>query len=82
MLNLPKFRLAALAALAMSVFQLNTAQAAVHNAWDQCDEEALGVLIGVCDVIMDGDWDIGVIVYTCDEDGHLDQFSGICVSQT
>jgi hypothetical protein len=75
MMKISKFRVAAIAALAMSVFQLNTASAT--TVWDQCDSEALGVLIGVCDYLTGGDWSSGEIYYTC-SNGHLDQFAGSC----
>ncbi|HVG45907.1 MAG TPA: hypothetical protein VM890_14295 [Longimicrobium sp.] len=79
MLKISKFRLATLAAIAVSVFQLNTAKAApVPTAWDQCDEEALGVLVGACDYYLP-DWDYGEIWYYCTEDGHLGDFYGECV---
>ena len=78
MTKLPKLRIAALAALALGVFQLRTAQAA--PAWmDDCDDEALAVLIAVCDEITEEDWDEGTIWYTC-KDGHLDEFEGECVT--
>lgn len=75
MMKISKFRLSALAALLVSVFQVNPASAS--TVWDQCDTEALGVLIGACDYITGGDWSYGEIHYTC-SNGHLDSFAGFC----
>ena len=77
MLKLSKLRAAALTLLAVGTLGIGKAQAAV-NKWDQCDEEALGLLIGACDVLTGGDWDLGIIWYTCDEDGHMDSAYGEC----
>jgi hypothetical protein len=57
MLKLPRFRIAALAVLALGTFQLSTAQAAGPAGADPCEEEAIALGMAFCDEMTGGDWE-------------------------
>lgn len=72
MLDLSRFRIAALAVLALGTLQLSTARAASPAGQGPCEEyseeEMIGLLIGICDELTGGDWEEGAI--WC-EDGEM-----------
>lgn len=80
MTMLTKLRAIALTVIALGTMQLGTARAATPAAKDTCDDQAYDLLGYGCDVVTGGDWDIGIMWYTCDENGNFDQGYFECYS--